>query len=80
MPCSLPEDVVRKVAHHLELGSAARVAPTWRSWRWMVDCPGDRIAWIAEDDEGWNRLRREAGFDCDTCGRRMSRTEGDRSQ
>ncbi len=47
------------VARHLELGSAARVAPTWRSWRWMVDCPGDRIAWIAEDDEGWARLRRE---------------------
>jgi aminoglycoside phosphotransferase (APT) family kinase protein len=59
MPRSLPEDVVRMVAHHLELGSAARVAPSWRSWRWMVDCPGDRIAWIAEDDEGWVRLRRE---------------------
>jgi aminoglycoside phosphotransferase (APT) family kinase protein len=26
----------------------------------MVDCPGDRIAWIAEDDEGWARLQREA--------------------
>jgi aminoglycoside phosphotransferase (APT) family kinase protein len=25
----------------------------------MVDCPGARIAWIAEDDEGWDRLRRE---------------------
>lgn len=47
------------VAHHLELGSAARVAATWRSWCWMVDCPGDRIAWIAEDGEGWDRLRRE---------------------
>jgi len=47
------------VAHHLELERAAQVAPTWRSWRWMVDCPGARIAWIAEDDEGWVRLRRE---------------------
>ena len=47
------------VTHHLELGSAARVAPTWRSWRWMVDCPGERIAWIAEDEEGWARLQRE---------------------
>ena len=47
------------VAHHLELGSAARFAPTWRSWRWMVACPGDRIAWIAEDDEGWACLQRE---------------------
>jgi Phosphotransferase enzyme family len=59
MPRSLPEDVVRMLAHLPELGSAARVAPTWRSWRWMVDCPGDQIAWIAEDDEGWARLRRE---------------------
>jgi aminoglycoside phosphotransferase (APT) family kinase protein len=59
MPRSLPEDVVRMVAHLLELESAARVAPTWRSWRWLVDGPGDRIAWIAEDDEGWTRLRRE---------------------
>jgi aminoglycoside phosphotransferase (APT) family kinase protein len=25
----------------------------------LVDGPGDRIAWIAEDDEGWDRLRRE---------------------
>jgi aminoglycoside phosphotransferase (APT) family kinase protein len=25
----------------------------------MVDCPGERIAWIAEDDEGWARLQRE---------------------
>lgn len=25
----------------------------------MVDCPGGRIAWIVEDDEGWIRLRRE---------------------
>ena len=47
------------VAHHLELGGSARVAPTWRSWRWMVDCPGERIVWIAEDDEGWARLQRE---------------------
>ncbi len=47
------------VAHPLELGSAARVAPTWRAWRWMIDGPGDRIAWIAADDEGWDRLRRE---------------------
>src|SRR5262249_43684881 len=58
MPRSLPEDIVRMVAHHPELGSAARVAPCWRSWRSMVDCP-DRIAWIAEDDEAWARLRRE---------------------
>jgi aminoglycoside phosphotransferase (APT) family kinase protein len=62
MPRWLPEDVVRMIAQHLELGSAARVAPTWRSWRWMVDCPGDRIAWIAEDDQGWDRLRREGEF------------------
>jgi aminoglycoside phosphotransferase (APT) family kinase protein len=55
----MPDDVARVVAHHLELGSAARVAPTWRSWRWLVDCAGDRIAWIAEDDEGWARLQRE---------------------
>ena len=48
------------IAHHLELGRTTRVAPTWRSWRWMVDCPGDRIAWIAEDEEGWTRLQREA--------------------
>ena len=59
MPRSLPEDVMRMVAHRLELGSGARVAPTWRSWRWMVDCPADRIAWIAEDEAGWARLRRE---------------------
>ena len=62
MPRLLPDDVARLIAHHLELGCALRVAPTWRSWRWMVDCPGDRIAWIAEDDEGWIRLRREAGL------------------
>src|SRR5215469_17105677 len=59
MPRSPPEDVLRIVAHYLELGSAAPVAPRWRDWRWMVDCPGDRIAWIAEDEEGWARLRRE---------------------
>src|SRR5580658_5841203 len=59
MPRALPEDVVRMVAYLPELQSAARVAPAWRSWRWLVDGPGDRIAWIAEDDEGWVRLRRE---------------------
>jgi Ser/Thr protein kinase RdoA (MazF antagonist) len=59
MPRSVPEDIARMVAHHLELESAAMVAASWRSWRWMVDCPGNRIAWIAEDDEGWDRLRRE---------------------
>lgn len=26
----------------------------------MVECPGDQIAWMAEDDEGWARLGREA--------------------
>src|SRR5215472_15887172 len=46
MPRPLPEDIVRMVVHHLELGNGARVAPSWRSWRWMVDCSGDRIAWI----------------------------------
>jgi aminoglycoside phosphotransferase (APT) family kinase protein len=59
MPRSLPEDVARMVTHHLELGRAAQVVPTWRSWRWMVDCPGARIAWVAEDDGAWARLRRE---------------------
>jgi aminoglycoside phosphotransferase (APT) family kinase protein len=62
MPHPLPEKVVGMIAHHLELGSAARVAPAWRSWRWMVDGPGDRIAWIAQDDEAWDRLRREGAL------------------
>jgi aminoglycoside phosphotransferase (APT) family kinase protein len=47
------------LAHHLALEDAARIVPTWRSWRWMIACPDERIAWIAEDDEGWARLRRE---------------------
>jgi aminoglycoside phosphotransferase (APT) family kinase protein len=59
MPRSLPNDIAQMVVHHLELESAARVSPTWRSWRWMADCPGSRVAWIAEDDEAWARLRRE---------------------
>lgn len=59
MPRLLPEHVLRTAARHLELGSAAQTAPTWREWRWMIECPGDRIAWIAEDDEGWARLQCE---------------------
>jgi hypothetical protein len=75
MPRSLPEDVVRMVAHHLELRGAAQVAPTWRSWRWMVDCPGDRIAWIAEDDEGWARLRRKGELIQTLAGRRSGQQQ-----
>src|SRR5215471_14368329 len=78
MPRSLPEDIVRMVVHHLELGNGARVAPSWRSWRWMVDCPGDRIAGIAEDDEAWVRLRREGELIATlaTAGGRVSRVIG----
>ncbi|WP_394840683.1 aminoglycoside phosphotransferase family protein [Pendulispora brunnea] len=32
---------------------------SWRSWRWAVAFQNEFIAFAADDDEGWERLRRE---------------------
>jgi aminoglycoside phosphotransferase (APT) family kinase protein len=58
MPAREPGDVASSVATFA--GLDAPISPEWRWWRWGVHLPGDRIVFVADDREGWARLRREA--------------------
>ena len=40
-------------------GAGVAVTPVRRGWRWVAELPGGMIAYVAEDDDGWARLRRE---------------------
>ena len=52
MPTLTPEVVTA-------IGRSARLAARWRGWRWTVELSNDWIAFVAEDNQGWARLRRE---------------------
>src|SRR5688572_27623662 len=58
MPARKPEDVASAVAAFA--GLDAPISPEWRWWRWGVHLSDDRIVFVADDREGWARLRREA--------------------
>src|SRR5262249_25781241 len=54
------------------VGDGPRASPSWRWWRWVSELADDRVAFVAENDAAWARLRREqallerlrgAGFD-----------------
>jgi aminoglycoside phosphotransferase (APT) family kinase protein len=62
MPMLRPEEVTAAVVAavpSLSVAELAGVVSAWRQWRWTLELPGDQIAFIAEDAQGWVRLRRE---------------------
>ena len=62
MPMLTPKEVTAAVAAvvpPLSGEEAAALAAAWRGWRWTLELPGDQIAFVAEDDQGWARLCRE---------------------
>ena len=62
MPMLTPKEVTAAVAAVVPPFSseeAADLTAAWRGWRWTLELPGDRIAFVAEDDQGWTRLCRE---------------------
>jgi Phosphotransferase enzyme family len=40
-------------------GAIVTAEPQWRQWRWVAQLPDGFIAYVADDEEGWNKLRRE---------------------
>lgn len=62
MPMLTPKEVIAATAAAVPSLSgveAADLAAAWRGWRWTLELPGDRIAFVAEDERGWARLCRE---------------------
>jgi hypothetical protein len=58
---SLTPDAVAAAIEALMPG-LLQALPTWRWWRWFVELPADKVAFVAEDDEAWARLEREAAL------------------
>jgi hypothetical protein len=52
-------EVVRRAIARLSTVEDSTLSPEWRRWRWVVALPGDLMAYLADDDDGWRSLARE---------------------
>jgi aminoglycoside phosphotransferase (APT) family kinase protein len=62
VPMLTPTEVTAAVVAAMPALSSAELADVvaaWRWWRWALELPGDQIAFVAEDAQGWAHLRRE---------------------
>ena len=57
LPTRTPEEISAVIGSVVAVGGV--VTPSWRSWRWVAELPGDRMAFVAEDGGSWARLCRE---------------------
>jgi hypothetical protein len=60
MPSLTPEVVAAAV--EALTGRPPCTPPTWRWWRWFAELPGETVAFVAEDEDAWARLAREAAL------------------